>query len=59
MPIFVFDIETIPDVELGRRIYDLGDLSDRQVGYVMQAKRREESAGEPGAGLPLRPECRN
>ena len=37
MPIFVFDIETIPDVELGRRIYDLGDLSDRQVGYVMQA----------------------
>jgi len=46
MPIFVFDIETIPDVELGRRIYDLGDLSDRQVGYVMQAKRREESGTE-------------
>ncbi len=34
MPVFVFDIETIPDVELGRRIYDLGDLSDKQVGYV-------------------------
>ena len=46
MPIFVFDIETIPDVELGRRIFDLGDLSDRQVGYVMQAKRREESGTE-------------
>src|SRR5690606_38993520 len=46
MPVFVFDIETIPDVELGRRIYDLGDLSDRQVGYVMQAKRREESGSE-------------
>jgi len=46
MPVFVFDIETIPDVELGRRIYDLGDLSDKQVGYVMQAKRREESGTE-------------
>ncbi|HEY0683667.1 MAG TPA: 3'-5' exonuclease [Steroidobacter sp.] len=46
MPVFVFDIETIPDVELGRRIYDLGDLSDQKVGYVMQAKRREESGSE-------------
>lgn len=46
MPIFVFDIETIPDVELGRRIYGLGDLTDKQVGYVMQAKRREESGTE-------------
>jgi 3'-5' exonuclease len=46
MSVFVFDIETIPDVELGRRIYSLGDLSDRQVGYVMQAKRREEVGHE-------------
>jgi predicted PolB exonuclease-like 3'-5' exonuclease len=46
MSVFVFDIETIPDVELGRRIYGLGDLSDRQVGYVMQAKRREEAGHE-------------
>jgi 3'-5' exonuclease len=46
MPVFVFDIETIPDVELGRRIYALDDLNDRQVGYVMQAKRREESGSE-------------
>jgi predicted PolB exonuclease-like 3'-5' exonuclease len=45
-PVFVFDIETIPDVELGRRIYGLHDLSDKQVGYVMQAKRREESGSE-------------
>ncbi|HEY5807435.1 MAG TPA: 3'-5' exonuclease, partial [Povalibacter sp.] len=35
------DIETIPDVELGRRLYDLAGLSDREVGQVMQAKRRE------------------
>jgi 3'-5' exonuclease len=46
MPVFVFDIETIPDVELGRRIYGLHDLSDKQVGYVMQARRREEAGTE-------------
>jgi predicted PolB exonuclease-like 3'-5' exonuclease len=44
--VFAFDIETVPDVELGRRIYNLGDLSDKQVGYVMQAKRREEAGHE-------------
>ena len=46
MTVFVFDIETIPDVELGRRIYGLDDLNDKQVGYVMQAKRREEAGTE-------------
>ena len=46
MTVFAFDIETIPDVELGRRIYGLGDLNDRQVGYVMQARRREEAGTE-------------
>lgn len=46
MTVFVFDIETIPDVEIGRRVYGLHDLSDKQVGYVMQAKRREESGNE-------------
>jgi predicted PolB exonuclease-like 3'-5' exonuclease len=46
MAVFVFDIETVPDVELGRRVYGLHDLSAKQVGYVMQAKRREESGSE-------------
>jgi 3'-5' exonuclease len=46
MPVFAFDIETIPDVELGRRVYDLGGLTDKEVGYVMQAKRREASGSE-------------
>lgn len=46
MPVFAFDIETIPDVALGRCIYGLTDLSDKQVGYVMQAKRREASGTE-------------
>ena len=43
MHVFAFDIETIPDVELGRRVYGLHDLTDKQVGYVMQTKRRQES----------------
>jgi predicted PolB exonuclease-like 3'-5' exonuclease len=46
MAVFAFDIETVPDVELGRRVYRLEDLSDKQVGYVMQAKRREEAGHE-------------
>lgn len=46
MAIFVFDIETVPDVELGRRIHGLADLTDKQVGYVMQAKRREDVGHE-------------
>jgi predicted PolB exonuclease-like 3'-5' exonuclease len=46
MHVFSFDIETIPDVELGRRIYGLDDLTDKQVGYVMQTKRREETGSE-------------
>jgi predicted PolB exonuclease-like 3'-5' exonuclease len=46
MPVFAFDIETIPDVEFGRRLYGLEGLTDKQVGYVMQAKRREATGGE-------------
>ncbi|MEQ1581819.1 MAG: 3'-5' exonuclease [Steroidobacteraceae bacterium] len=46
MNVFVFDIETIPDVDLGRRIYNLDGLTDKQIGYVMQTKRREESGSE-------------
>ncbi|MFL6549526.1 MAG: 3'-5' exonuclease [Povalibacter sp.] len=46
MAIFAFDIETIPDVELGRRIFDLDGLTDKEVGYVMQAKRREATGHE-------------
>ena len=46
MTVFVFDIETVPDVELGRRIYGLDGLTDKQVGYVMQTRRREETGSE-------------
>jgi predicted PolB exonuclease-like 3'-5' exonuclease len=46
MPVFAFDIETIPDVELGRRVHGLDGLSDKEIGYVMQAKRREATGSE-------------
>ena len=45
MNIFVFDIETVPDVEAGRKLYDLEDLDDKNVGRVMFHKRAEESGG--------------
>ncbi|MDH5233242.1 MAG: 3'-5' exonuclease [Gammaproteobacteria bacterium] len=43
MNVFVFDIETIPDVEGGRRLYDLQGLSDKEVAQVMFHKRRQET----------------
>jgi 3'-5' exonuclease len=42
----VFDIETVPDVDFGRRLYDLGDLPDAQVAKAMFARRRQGSGGD-------------
>lgn len=42
-PILVFDIETIPDVDSGRRLYDLDGLSDKEVADVMHHMRRQET----------------
>jgi 3'-5' exonuclease len=42
----VFDIETVPDTELGRRLYDLRDLSDEHVAQIMVTKRRQETGSE-------------
>jgi 3'-5' exonuclease len=42
----VFDIETIPDTDFGRRLYGLKDLSDEQVGQIMISKRRQEVGSE-------------
>jgi len=41
MNTLVFDIETVPDVELGRRLYDLGDLADADVAKAMVAKQKQ------------------
>lgn len=39
----VFDIETVPDVELGRRLLDLPDADDGLVAEAMFARRAEET----------------
>jgi predicted PolB exonuclease-like 3'-5' exonuclease len=46
MNTLVFDIETVPDTDLGRRLYDLHDLSDEQVGQIMFTKRRQETGND-------------
>ena len=43
MNVLIFDIETIPDVASGRRLYELEGLSDADVAKVMFHKRREET----------------
>ena len=42
----VFDIETVPDTDLGRRLYGLRDLSDEHVAQIMFTKRRQETGSE-------------
>jgi predicted PolB exonuclease-like 3'-5' exonuclease len=44
--VLAFDIETVPDVEFGRRLHGLDGLTDKQVGYVMQTRQREQTGTE-------------
>lgn len=44
MNILTFDIETIPDTDSGRRLYDFTG-TDAEVGQQMLEKRREETGG--------------
>lgn len=46
MNTLVFDIETVPDVALGRRLYGLQDLPDAQVAKAMFALRRQDTGAE-------------
>ena len=41
MHCFSFDIETVPDVEFGRRFWDLDGLPDDEVATAMMFKRIE------------------
>ena len=41
MNTLAFDIETVPDVELGRRLYELDGLDDAPVAHVMTLKQRQ------------------
>lgn len=43
MTILVFDIETIPDVEAGRKLFDLKDLSDEDTALAMFALRKAKA----------------
>lgn len=40
--VLTFDIETIPDIEGGRKLYDLNDLDDSEVAQVLFSKQREK-----------------
>jgi predicted PolB exonuclease-like 3'-5' exonuclease len=42
----VFDIETVPDVDFGRRLYGLDGLPDAQVAKAMYALRRQVTGGD-------------
>ena len=46
MNCLVFDIETVPDVELGRKLYGLHGLEDSSVAKAMFARRRAEYGSE-------------
>jgi len=46
MHCFSFDIETIPDVEFGRKMWNLQDLSDKDVGNAMTFMRLQAAGTE-------------
>jgi len=46
MNTLVFDIETVPDTDLGRRLHGLDGLSNEQVAEVMFTKRRQETGSD-------------
>jgi 3'-5' exonuclease len=50
MNTLVFDIETVPDVALGRRLYGLDGLDDAQVAKAMFALRRQGHAAAGRSG---------
>ena len=44
--LFVFDIETIPDIDGCRRLYDLHGLSDDDVARALYQRRRQQAGTE-------------
>lgn len=46
MNVFVFDIETVPDVENARRMHGLEGLSDKHVADIMYQQQREKTGSE-------------
>lgn len=46
MSILVFDIETIPDTQAGRKLHSLTDLNDQEVAQAMYTLQRSKSGHE-------------
>ena len=46
MRALVFDIETVPDIELGKRLLDLDGLPDEDVAKAMTFHRLEETGSD-------------
>jgi predicted PolB exonuclease-like 3'-5' exonuclease len=46
MTILVFDIETIPDIQAGRQLFNLDGLSDEDTALAMFALRREKTGND-------------
>ena len=46
MNVLVFDIETIPDVDSGRRLHDLEGLSDKEIANILFHLRRQETGND-------------
>ena len=57
MNLFIFDIETIPDVDSGRRLYELDGIDDAGVAEAMFYKRRQETGGSDFLRLHLQRVC--
>ena len=45
MNILVFDVETIPDIDSGKKIFNLEDLSDKNAAELMFSHRYQKSNG--------------
>lgn len=46
MRTLVFDIETVPDVESGRRLYELDGVPDEEVAKAMTFRRQQETGSD-------------
>jgi hypothetical protein len=46
MHCLVFDIETVPDVEFGRRTLELEGIEDKRIAQIMFQRRREATGSE-------------
>src|SRR5487761_2309354 len=46
MNTLIFDIETVPDTDLGRRLFDLTGLDDAAVAEAMFTRRRQETGSD-------------